>query len=319
MRSMLTTKNLAISFEEADYFPWEPRHAGGASRCQLSSDIDYPDFLYALADYYSCDIYDLADTPLYMFDNRLFYSVEETVTTRQIFPNSSTLSDECTLTKVAAHCPTYLVYAECVYSLYIKDSTAVANIVLPEFAPTGTFDETFTRYLQRVKNSISSLLDETVTQLCRFVNTACSSLHPQFKGSAEFRAQHICSMFDVFTPLGPFETLYDLGLPSEDLDALKEFDSEQYEQLFYGTTDVVYSPLGVPIGNGMNSMQRLSSYYAELCERRCGYIIKLSMMTDKGTNLSVHGRIRQLRICGKIQAMCDECDACTELGISRSK
>ncbi|ORM41225.1 uncharacterized protein BXIN_0884 [Babesia sp. Xinjiang] len=315
LRKDLAEKNLTISFEEVAYLPLEPK-SRRENACKNSLTIDYPKFVYAISERNGCDINELADVPLGVLSNRVFYEVAQSVPERHVSHSFSGIPDTCLLSKISGHCPAYLVYAECVYTKYIRRKNATTTVVLPS-SPLGegTFKVRFSQYLQRVSGNIPPLLELTVEKLCRFVNTACGSLHPQFRHSYDFKIQHVCSVFDVFTPLVDFGSLFDPSVPEEELLALKVVDDQHYEDLFATSIDLIFSPLGVPYDANINDKSDLVQYHNEICEKRCAYVGIMAEMTSSWTKLSDLGRQRQLMICAKILALCNACANCDGLDV----
>ncbi|EDO05559.1 hypothetical protein BBOV_I004780 [Babesia bovis T2Bo] len=309
MRAKLQDHGLSVSFEDVDYLPNEMLANSDLNLCRRPMEKDYQDFLLAFCRYYACDIREFADTPIENLENRILYNLDTPVTDNQTHRDGTNLSVSCATAKIAARCSAYLAYAECVYRTYIHTNN-FAKVVFQVPERAKVLDIHFVKYFERVKTSIPPLLDEGVTQLCRYVNTACVAIHPQFSKTSGFRRLSICSIFDVFTPITTFADLYSSTLESTELHALQSFDIEEYESMVTVPSEAVHSPLGIPYDKHINSPRILTAFYVELCNRRCRYVANMLDISSKWTMLNSFGRTRQLLICAKLLALCPDCPTC---------
>ncbi|CDR98109.1 hypothetical protein, conserved [Babesia bigemina] len=314
---ILHEKNLTIPLEEADYLP--PDFAPGTSdvRCRRVLTRHYQGFLYALVENSGCSIESVADVPLDDLSGHLFGPLgDRTIDTTANKTNARTPAS-CIQAKIQAKCPVYLAYAECVFTKYMSFGKTNAKLTLPKRPSIDqTFGARFLEYIEGIAKNVPRLIDETVTHLCRFVNTACGSLNPQFEDTLSFRLQHVCSLFDVFTPLADYSTMYSPELSEEQRLEISELDREMREAMFYAPIEnVFFSPLGVPYDTSINAKHILDAYFDKLCQKRCDYITTMLNISSDWTKLSVLGQQQQMLICAKLVVTCNGCQSCEKMGI----
>lgn len=308
----------AIPFIEVDYFPFEPNPENSRNTCKDQLKKGYQDFVYALAEYNSCDINHISGTSLEVLDGQLF-SVASSIKFNQPPYNLTTEQKElCSQAKISAYCPTYLQYAECVFFAYVN-SEATKILTSPNLQLSDTaIHPLFPKYVGRDTKPYSFLLDETVSHLCRFVNTACGTLHPQFEDTGAFRLQHICTVFDVYTPLQGLDSLYDETLPEKERADLILRERLLAETYYFNMKNdgTKFSPLGLPYDVHLNPGDVLTKFFVELCKRRCSYHNIMRDLTHAWKKLSVLGYQRQVLMCAKLSTTCSECPVCSDMAIA---
>ncbi|GIX65115.1 (p)ppGpp synthetase, putative [Babesia caballi] len=311
------TGHLSIPFEVADYLPAEPESGEGSNVCRRTLNETYQASVQAILALYDCNIHYIGNVKLTLLEGRIFDKPSNNTSELAAPDKKGAIPIGCVSAKLAAHCPTYLSYADCVFKVHVASRNKNKNVKIPVFPLRELkFDARFMDYLERFSDSLSPLLDETLLQLCRFVITACSSLHPEFEDTVHFKEQHICSVLDVLTPLKGFDSLYDPSLPEEERLHLKETERQLYGNQFYvSVAGLVYSPLGAPYDIPMNIDTDIKKYSRGLCEKRCEYLKTVKELTSDWSKLSAEGYKRQVMICAKLLVTCEACDACAGFGI----
>ncbi|GBE62418.1 (p)ppGpp synthetase, putative [Babesia ovata] len=320
-RKSLSEKHLTIPFEEADYLPFDTASGKGDVRCRNDLRKHYQDFFYALVENSDCNIQNVAGVPLDDLNGHLSEPVvDHTVGTTVNKTNAGT-PPGCIHTKIQAKCPIYLFYAQCVFAKYVKFGKRTAKLTVPKQSSIdATFGGRFIEHIEGVAKYVPRLIDETVTHLCRFVNTACGLLHPQFADTSSFRLKHVCSIFDIYTPLADYSILYSSELSKEEQLEIDDLHREMYEEMFYAPVEnAIFSPLGVPYDISINEKRIIDGYLNKLCEKRCDYISAMLKMTSDWTKLSTLGQQQQILICVKLVLTCNECQSCEKMGITGKK
>lgn len=309
----------SIPFVIADYLPIEPDLTGGTDYCKLKVAEAYQHFVYALAKYYNCDIKHISGVSIHKLHGQVF---DPDQSEKSQSPTSKYTPEErakCNRAKIGGYCPTYLQYAECVFKNYVIKGNEAAAAKLDQLKDKRRFfHPLFRDYISRSKNVYTPLLDETIFQLCRFVNNACPSLNPQFEDRGGFKLLHICGVFDVYTPLHGYDSLYEHTLTRKERKTLVKEDRKLGETFYLNTTfaGVEFSPLGVPHDVHINSKASIDSYFHEKCRKRCEYFSEVKTLTDGWKKLSNFGYNRQLLLCIHHSVLCPTCPICETMDVS---